>query len=158
MSVTNHDRQVLNELVQLSNVLGDPGLDYVILGEGNTSARIDGESFWVKASGTRLAEMGEEHFVKMSFAGLQELLGRTGLGDDAIRDGLLAARLGEGEAQHPSVETLMHALCLEQPGVDYVGHSHPTAINAITCSEAWPGPFWGGSFPTRSSSVDRRPC
>ncbi len=142
-----NQEQVLCELVQLSREMGDPSLDYVILGEGNTSARIDGEGFWVKASGTRLAEMGEEHFVKMSLAGVRALLGASGLGDDAIRDGLLAARLGKGETQHPSVETLLHALCLEEPEVAFVGHSHPTAINAITCSQAWPEAFGGRLFP-----------
>ena len=39
----------LNTLVACSRRLGDPALDYVILGEGNTSARIDAETFWVKA-------------------------------------------------------------------------------------------------------------
>jgi hypothetical protein len=30
----------------LANTLGRPELDYVILGEGNTSARADGASLW----------------------------------------------------------------------------------------------------------------
>lgn len=147
MTASVNEREILKQLVQLSNELGEPDRDYVILGEGNTSARIDGESFWVKASGTRLSEMGEGHFVKMSFEGLRELLEARELDDAAIEAGLLGARMGEGETQHPSVETLMHALCLAEPGVAFVGHSHPTAINALTCSQAWPGAFEGRLFP-----------
>ena len=48
----------LDQLVALSNRLGDPAHDYVILGEGNTSARADAGSFWVKASGAELRTAG----------------------------------------------------------------------------------------------------
>ena len=44
----------MRELVEMSRYLGDPGKGYAILGEGNTSARIDGDSFYVKASGTTM--------------------------------------------------------------------------------------------------------
>ena len=44
----------LDRLVAMSRGLGDPANDYVILGEGNTSARHDAETFWVKASGSEL--------------------------------------------------------------------------------------------------------
>jgi len=45
------------------------------------------------------------------------------------------------------VETLLHAqlLCLED--INFVGHTHPTAINALTCSEAFPSIFKGRIFP-----------
>ena len=46
----------LDQLVALSNRLGDPAHDYVILGEGNTSARADAGSFWVKTSGAELPD------------------------------------------------------------------------------------------------------
>ncbi len=38
---------ILTQLVSMSRNLGDPINDYVILGEGNTSAQVDGDSFWV---------------------------------------------------------------------------------------------------------------
>ena len=50
-------QDILNELVKLSNRLGDPALDYIILAEGNTSARADPETFWVKASGREMRTM-----------------------------------------------------------------------------------------------------
>jgi len=37
---------VLDELVSMSRALGDPANDYAILGEGNTSVRADGDTFW----------------------------------------------------------------------------------------------------------------
>ncbi|HSW43277.1 MAG TPA: hypothetical protein VLM76_12275 [Patescibacteria group bacterium] len=45
----------LHQLIGLSRSLGEPSRQLAILGEGNTSARIDDETFWVKASGTQLA-------------------------------------------------------------------------------------------------------
>ncbi len=54
---------ILTQLVSMSRNLGDPINDYVILGEGNTSAQVDGDSFWVKASGTELRTIESEGFV-----------------------------------------------------------------------------------------------
>ena len=36
---------ILTQLIAMSHSLGDPALDYVILGEGNTSARADADTF-----------------------------------------------------------------------------------------------------------------
>ena len=58
---------ILAQLVTMSNNLGDPALDYVILGEGNTSARADADTFWVKASGTELRTIDCTGFVRVSF-------------------------------------------------------------------------------------------
>ena len=53
------------ELVQLSRDLGQPQRKLVIIGEGNTSLRVDDETFWVKASGhqmpTRTASSGKHY-------------------------------------------------------------------------------------------------
>ena len=38
---------ILQQLIQLSQRLGDPANDYAILGEGNSSAAVDDESFYV---------------------------------------------------------------------------------------------------------------
>ncbi|MBI2939910.1 MAG: hypothetical protein HYY04_05675 [Chloroflexi bacterium] len=50
-------RHVLERLLGMSPDLGKPENDYVILAEGNTSARIDSATFWVKASGARLHQI-----------------------------------------------------------------------------------------------------
>ncbi|MCP4538861.1 MAG: aldolase, partial [Chloroflexi bacterium] len=57
--------ETLTQLVAMSNNLGDPALDYVILGEGNTSARADDDTFWVKASGVNLRMIDAGGFVRV---------------------------------------------------------------------------------------------
>jgi rhamnose utilization protein RhaD (predicted bifunctional aldolase and dehydrogenase) len=47
----------------------------------------------------------------------------------------------------PSVETVLHAICLSLEGVNFVGHTHPTAVNALTCSAAFETAVSGRIFP-----------
>jgi rhamnose utilization protein RhaD (predicted bifunctional aldolase and dehydrogenase) len=138
---------ILNQLVTLSNHLGDPALDYVILGEGNTSARADAESFWVKASGYELRTVTASGFVQVAFDQVLALLDRANLSDQEIQEGLSAAKVDLGVSAHPSVETILHALCLSLEGVNFAGHTHSTAVNALTCSVAFETAFNGRLFP-----------
>lgn len=48
------------QLITLSRSLGEPSRDLAILGEGNTSAKLDDDLFLVKASGYNLASLDEE--------------------------------------------------------------------------------------------------
>lgn len=138
---------VLTELVRLSNHLGEPERDLAILGEGNTSATLDDATFAVKASGTRLATIDASGFVKVDFARALELLDREGLSDDDVRRGFIAAKSDPDAPGHPSVETAMHAALLRVEGVRFVGHTHPTAVNAITCSARFDELTAGRLFP-----------
>ncbi len=138
---------ILNQLVTLSNHLGIPENDYVILGEGNTSARQDAETFWVKASGYELRTIAANGFVRVAFERVLALLGRTNLSDQDVKDGLTAAKIDSTVTAHPSVETLLHALCLGLGGVNFVGHTHATAVNMLTCSNAFDTAFAGRLFP-----------
>ncbi len=142
--------KTLTQLVAMSNRLGKPVMDYVILGEGNTSARADDDTFWVKASGTSLRTIDAGGFVRVRFDGVLDLL-RAGdlvrLGDDKVRAGLEAARVDPDAQARPSVETVLHALILQLEGVNFVGHTHPTAINAVACSEAFEAAVSGRLFP-----------
>ena len=137
----------LDQLVAVSNRLGDPTLDYIILGEGNTAARADAESFWVKASGYELRTITAEGFVRVATAQAMALLARTDLSDQAVKDGLAAAKIDRTTTARPSVETLLHALCLSLAGVQFVAHTHPTAVNALTCSVGFETAFAGRLFP-----------
>jgi len=137
----------LDPLVALSNRLGDPARDYVILGEGNTSARVDAETFWVKASGAELRTAGREQFVRVRFAPVLELLEGGELDDAAVKQGLIRAKVDADAAAHPSVETLLHAVCLRLEGVSVVAHTHPTAVNSVTCSELFPQGLLSPLFP-----------
>jgi rhamnose utilization protein RhaD (predicted bifunctional aldolase and dehydrogenase) len=121
----------------------------VILGEGNTSARADANTFWVKASGTELRTIDATGFVRVSFERVLAMLGDPTLDDEGVEQGLYAARVDSapGEGVRPSVETVLHALCLSLEGVNFVGHTHPTAINALTCSVDFETAVSGRLFP-----------
>ena len=138
---------VLDQLVALSNSLGRPELDYVILGEGNTSARADAASFWVKASGTELRTITAAGFVQVAFDRVLALMDRPNLTDADVRAGLTAAKVDPASPGHPSVETLLHALCLQLPGISFIGHTHATAVNMLTCSVGFEQAYAGRLFP-----------
>ncbi|RYG25756.1 class II aldolase [bacterium] len=117
------------EAAALARVLGDPAHDLAMLAEGNTSAREDAESFWVKASGLSMREIGPEGFVRVAFGPVLEA---QGLDDASVRALLASSRLESGPLM-PSVETFMHAWLLTLPGVTVVGHCHPTDLLPILC-------------------------
>lgn len=129
-----NEQTVLRELVEMSRNLGKPENDYVILGEGNTSARIDDRHFFVKASGTYLSDASEQSFVKVRSADALAIMDSGDLTDEQIKDALLAACTDPGNSRRPSVETTFHAFLLTMPGVSFVGHTHPTAVNSLLCS------------------------
>ena len=137
----------LDQLVALSNRLGDPARDYVILGEGNTSARADAETFWVKASGAELRTAGPAQLVRMRFAPVLEMLEAGALDDAAVKQGLVRAKVDAEAAAHPSVETILHAVCLQLEGVAFVAHTHPTAVNSVTCSRDFADALRAPLFP-----------
>jgi len=145
----------LAQLVAMSHNLGNPLLDYVILGEGNTSARADADTFWVKASGSELRTIDRPGFVRVSFRGILSMLETPELTDEQVTQGLFDAKVdpasGSAPAPEdgikPSVEAVLHAICLSLPGVNYVGHTHPTAINALTCSAVFETAVSGRLFP-----------
>jgi rhamnose utilization protein RhaD (predicted bifunctional aldolase and dehydrogenase) len=120
-------------LLELSHQLGREERQLAILGEGNTSARLDADTFAVKASGSNLATLGNDNVTRCRFDLLSPLLEQTGLDDAAIDAGLLRAQL-EPHAKKPSVEALFHAYLLTLPGVEFVGHTHPVTVNQILCS------------------------
>lgn len=139
--------QTLDQLVTMSRNLGHPANDYVILGEGNTSALVDDNTFWVKASGRQLKDIEPTGFVQVCFDRVLALLEASNLSDEEVKQGLRAAKVDPNDPAHPSVETAFHAVCLKLAGVKFVGHTHPTAINMITCSTAFEAAVGGRLFP-----------
>lgn len=146
---------VLEELVTMSTTLGLPENDYIILGEGNTSALNPDGTFWVKASGYQLPSIGPSGFVRISLEKALAILEEPHLTDSAIKQRLLDAKVNPVTGQspapddgiRPSTETVFHAIALSLDGVDFVGHTHPTAINAITCSANFETALSGRLFP-----------
>jgi rhamnose utilization protein RhaD (predicted bifunctional aldolase and dehydrogenase) len=131
----------------MSRNLGNPALDYAILGEGNTSARIDADTFWVKASGVELRTIEAGGFVQVRFDKVLGLLQSGDLNDADVKTGLEAAKVDPDVPGRPSVETALHALALHLDGVNFVGHTHPTAVNAILCSQYVTEAIAGRLFP-----------
>ncbi len=143
------DRQP-TQLVALTRDLGRPDRDYVILSEGNTSARAAEDIFWVKASGSRMAEVDETGFVRVRTEDVLDLLREPPLTESQVRDHLAAARVDTNAPAFPSIETALHALCLTLGGAAFVGHTHPTPLNGILCSTRAADAFSGSIFPAES--------
>lgn len=122
------------ELVELSLRLGNPALDLSILAEGNTSCRA-GDNFWVKASGTSLSEITGDQFVQCRSSALLDCFGSQ-LQDEDVSKALMASvvRPFDSIQLRPSVEAFMHAWLLSIPKVNFVAHTHPTAIISLVCS------------------------
>jgi rhamnose utilization protein RhaD (predicted bifunctional aldolase and dehydrogenase) len=136
---------VLDELVAMSAELGTPAHDYAILGEGNTSVRADEESLWVKASGTRLANASRESFVRVRMAPVLAALDQPALDDRELKQLLKSATI-EGRLA-PSIETFLHAICLQLPGVWFVGHTHPAIAVGLLSGRQSRELFTGCLFP-----------
>ncbi|MGH7958232.1 MAG: class II aldolase/adducin family protein, partial [Opitutaceae bacterium] len=68
------------------------------------------------------------------FDGLLALLARKAMSDADIDQALLASRV-DPAAKKPSVEAIFHAYLLTLPGVNFVGHTHPVAVNQVLCSK-----------------------
>ena len=123
----------LAALLALSHDLGREDRPFAILGEGNTSARLDGGRFAVKASGCSLGTLGAGDLTVCDQEKLLALFDATALDESAMEAALLAARV-DPAAKRPSIEALFHAWLLTLEGVAFVGHVHPVACNQWLCS------------------------
>jgi rhamnose utilization protein RhaD (predicted bifunctional aldolase and dehydrogenase) len=123
----------LEEMLRLSHELGQEDRHLAILGEGNTSVRLDSETFLVKASGRNLANLTAEGVTECRFDKILPLFDEKNLPDEEMNTRLLAARTNSQHGK-PSIESLFHAYLLTLPGIEYVGHVHATNINSILCS------------------------
>jgi rhamnose utilization protein RhaD (predicted bifunctional aldolase and dehydrogenase) len=121
----------LRTLVELSRTLGEPSRDLVILGEGNTSIRTDPDRMLVKASGSQLGTAGDADFVEVDIRTMLELVNDPAAGDVEVERVFgEVARAGK----RPSVEAMLHAICLSAGGASVVGHTHPVPVNVVLCS------------------------
>jgi rhamnose utilization protein RhaD (predicted bifunctional aldolase and dehydrogenase) len=128
-----HDR-VLQQLVDMSRYLGDPGKTYAILGEGNTSARVSDDVFYVKASGTTLATIDTSGFVAVSISKVTSILDDPTAGDDAVTETFKRSLVEPNEKRRPSVEAMLHALLYKYLDINFIGHTHPVFTNMLLCS------------------------
>lgn len=133
------------QLIEISNFYGK-NPDFVLAGGGNTSYKTD-ELLYIKGSGTTLATISADGFVKMNRPMLHGMWQAEYSSDEKLREeqvlaDLMAARMPGEEQKRPSVETSLHEL-FEQT---FVVHTHPALINGITCAkdgEAWAKKLFG---------------
>jgi rhamnose utilization protein RhaD (predicted bifunctional aldolase and dehydrogenase) len=130
---------VVDDLVALSRTLGEPARQLAILAEGNTSVRLDGEGpsgrMLVKASGAWLARLVPQDLVELRLAPLVALLDHGRTGDDEVSRAFTDATVvREAPSARPSVEALLHAVCLSETPTRVVAHTHPVAVNGLLCS------------------------
>lgn len=123
----------IEKLLDLSHELGREERGLAILGEGNTSARLDASTFGVKASGSNLGSLRAEEVAVCRFDALLPLLERNDMNDLEVDQALLESRVDKS-AKKPSVEALFHSYLLSLPDVQFVGHTHAIAVNQILCS------------------------
>jgi rhamnose utilization protein RhaD (predicted bifunctional aldolase and dehydrogenase) len=126
-------QEKLASLLKLSHELGNPTRALAILGEGNTSAKLDNQTFLVKASGTCLATLKEDDVVECRFDAIHALIEKKGLTDAEVDAALMDCRVDK-TGKKPSVEALLHGYFLSLPDIEFVGHTHATAVNGILCS------------------------
>lgn len=122
----------IEDLISVSRHYGSDK-NYVIGGGGNTSYKNETD-IWVKASGTTLGNITPEGFAVLHRKLLQEMYTRTYSTDPDRREAEVKADLyracQEGITVRPSVETSLHEII----DYAYVVHTHPTLVNAVTCS------------------------
>lgn len=124
---------MIDEIISLSRELGREDRKLAILGEGNTSARVDERTFWVKASGSSLSNLSSADVTLCRFEPLLALLEQEDASDESILSVLQASQV-DPKARRPSTEAVFHAYLLSQPGITWVGHTHPVAVNGLLCS------------------------
>ncbi len=109
--------------------------NFVLAGGGNTSYKNE-DHLYIKGSGTALATITADGFVKMSREALANIWTKTYSNDKDKREAevlsdMMASKCEGEEAKRPSVETLLHNL-FSQP---YILHVHPAIVNGLTCSQ-----------------------
>lgn len=124
----------LSYLVEMSNRYGK-NEEFVLAGGGNTSYKENGVMY-VKGSGTSLASVNAEQFVKMDMQKLSAMLEKEYPADDDAREAaalldMMAARLPGEEAKRPSVEAILHAIFPQK----FVLHTHPAMVNGLSCGK-----------------------
>ncbi len=124
----------IEPLVEMTRFLGQPHLNYVIIGEGNTSQRIDAATFWIKASGQQMQTIHAEGFVAVQFAPALNLLDNPPESTQAVQDAMNAAKVDPASSMRPSVEVTFHAMLLHECGAQVIAHTHAMAVNRILCS------------------------
>ena len=126
-------KKELEQLLALSLKLGND-VSQIQAAGGNTSFK-DDKFVWVKASGFELKHASKDSFVQCYRDKLESKLRKTynsnpDISFEEAKVDLLASMVDNNSPLQPSVETSLH-VSLQYP---FVAHTHPTLVNALTCS------------------------
>lgn len=121
-------------LVEMTRSLGQPHLDYVIIGEGNTSYRTDDDLFWIKASGQQMNGIEPQGFVAVHLSPILAMLAHPPPDPKVIEQIMDGAKADPSVKSKPSVEVTFHAALLTDCNVRWIAHTHPVAVNRLLCS------------------------
>ena len=122
----------IDELIEISRRYGRDK-NYVIAGGGNTSFK-NQKYIWIKGSGTSLAEIDADGFVRLDREKLKVIREKAYPADvvkreEEVKNDLVAA-IDDKPGKRPSVETSLHELL----DFAFVVHTHPAKVNGLTCS------------------------
>lgn len=131
--MNDNRNEKLEALVRMSAELGRPENDYSILAEGNTSTQTGTDEFYVKASGYSLRDITLAGFVAVQLEAALDLLDQP-LADLQLPT-LERIKVDQSDSKRPSVEVILHALLLTLGGAQFIGHTHPSALNSLLCSQ-----------------------
>jgi rhamnose utilization protein RhaD (predicted bifunctional aldolase and dehydrogenase) len=123
----------LTDLVHLSRTLGEPWRRFAILAEGNTSQRVAEDQLAVKATGRSLRHASPSDFVVVSLRRLSQIVDDSEAGDPDVARYFDEVETEQG--MRPSVEALLHVVCVLDAGATTVAHTHPESVNALLCSD-----------------------
>ena len=125
-------------LLTLAHQLGDPSKGLAIAAEGNVSMRLGEDTMSIKASGCSLSFMTAADLVDVRISTLLTLLASTPTDkeaqDDHTRSVYEASKLTP-TTRTPSVEAILHATLYKATEASVIAHTHPTAVNALGCSQ-----------------------
>ena len=123
----------LERLLWLSHEIGRADRGLVDLNEGNVSARLDGDRFLVKASGSPMSTLTADDVVECHASKILELLDMP-LVDSAELDATLLDARVDKSARRPSREAAFHAWLQQVEGIRYVAYCTPAACLQVLCS------------------------
>jgi rhamnose utilization protein RhaD (predicted bifunctional aldolase and dehydrogenase) len=129
---TGTDMTDREALLRLCRTLGEPDRDLVVSAEGNVSMRIDDQTMVIKASGCSLASMSDDDLVDVDLPSVLSLL--DGAPSDERTKTVYQAAVRSKSTKMPSVEAVLHAVLYELTSAKVIAHTHPTAVNMLTCS------------------------
>jgi rhamnose utilization protein RhaD (predicted bifunctional aldolase and dehydrogenase) len=141
-----NDSRILDRLLHLSHELGREDRHLAILGEGNVSAALGDGTFYVKASGCELRTLDAAGLTQVKMDPILAALEKPDRSDAEVRQILEASRV-DPIAKLPSVETFLHAICLQEGGAKWVGHTHTVSVLKILCGKLGAEPFQRHIFP-----------